>query len=150
MPFRSVLSPDQRFARGRHSLRFSTTSRENTPRLTITHLSYKSKPYHDGAETDATAAPTTAAQQNEHDQDPESSSSAASPPQETKHVKKKRSRVVKSSINDSKVKVVTTLKQFYKSFEEACEADANELSSKNQQERVIIVRFFSHWCKVRT
>mmetsp|Transcript_3572 Transcript_3572/g.4140 ORF Transcript_3572/g.4140 Transcript_3572/m.4140 type:complete len:318 (+) Transcript_3572:152-1105(+) len=142
-PFRFVLSPGHKVAHGFHSHRYSTRQSASRP---FTHLSYKSKPYHDGAETDTAPTPTTAAQKDEHGQDLESSP-VASPPQEPKHSKKKRSRVVKSSVNDSKVRVVTTLKEFYKCFEEEYEAYANKGSSKTQQERVVIVRFFSHWCK---
>lgn len=46
-------------------------------------------------------------------------------------------------MNDSRVKVVTTLKQFYECFEE----ESIAAPSKKQEERVVIVRFFSHWCK---
>lgn len=142
----------------------TSSSSSSSTRLAFTHLSYKSTPYHDGAETTTTANATPAPRmdkeaQAEHVDVPIESTSTTTTavsvpiPQSTSPSpppKKKRSRVIKSSVNGSKVRIVTTLKQFYKSFEEEYEgnrAGAGAAASKKQEEKVIIVRFFSHWCK---
>lgn len=103
---------------------------------TTSSLSYKSKPYNDDAEkthTDKSVVQSKAPGDME-----EESAAAAIPP------KPRKSKVVRSGVNETRVKTVTTLKAFYKFFEK----DNTDADPPVQDDKIIIVRFFSHWCKV--
>lgn len=101
-------------------------------------LSYKSKPYSDDAEKTQTEKSEIVQSNNSPDAlEVESADTSESPPP-----KPRRSRVLKTGVNETRVKTVTTLEAFYKFFEKD-NTDADAV----QDDQIIIVRFFSHWCK---
>lgn len=114
-------------------------------RSTLTHhylsttsssLSYKSKPYNDDAEKTHTDKSEVVQSNSPGALEVESAAASESAP------KPRKSRVLKSGVNETRVKTVTTLEAFYKFFEKD-----NANADPVQDDQIIIVRFFSHWCK---
>lgn len=104
--------------------------------FTTSSLSYKSKPYSDDAEKTHTDKSEVVQSNSPGALEGESADASKSPP------KPRKSRVVKSGVNETRVKTVTTLEAFYKFFEKD-----NVNADPVQNDQIIIVRFFSHWCK---
>lgn len=103
---------------------------------TSSSLSYKSKPYSDDAEKTHTDKSEVVQSNSPGALEVESAAASESPP------KPRKSRVLKSGVNETRVKTVTTLEAFYKFFEKD-----NANADPVQDDQIIIVRFFSHWCK---